>query len=327
VLTTSAGRFWVCAIAIASAAALWACASGGGITGTSIVYGPISGFGSIIVNGIEFDTTNAEVTVDGDPATPADLALGMIVVVHGKVDRDAGTGDADLIGADHLLFGPVEAVNTSDGTFVAMSQLVITDAETVFEGTAIEALASGDVVEIFGVVDADLSIRATRVELQEEYDAFELTGTITDLDDSAKTFRFGLLTVDYSAAVVEGAPEGGLVDGLFVEAETDEAPVGDVLTAISIEVQDRSLGFEPGARAEVQGFVTHINSATEFVLNGLERVQITDSTLFKNGTRDDLVINAKLEASGELLDDGTLAADEIEFLSTAQRIRSANRSR
>jgi hypothetical protein len=326
-VTTMARRVVAFATAVASAAAMWACASGGGITGTSIVYGPISGFGSIVVNDIEFDTTNAEVTIDGDPATSADLALGMIVAVRGKVDREAGTGDADVIGADHLLFGPVDAVNAADGTFVAMSQLVITDAETVFDGTSLETLAPGDVVEIFGVVDADVSMRATRVELQDEYDAFELTGTITDLDTAAKTFRFGVLTVDYGAAVVEGAPAGGLVDGLFVEAETDEPPVGDVLTAISIEVQDQTLGFEPGAKAEVRGFVTSIASANDFLLNETRRIRIKDGTRFKNGTRGDLVLNAKLEASGDLRDDGTLVADEIEFLATAQRAGGLKRSR
>lgn len=315
-MTGKPGRYVMLVIALAAAVAAWACASGGGITGTSIVYGPISGFGSIIVNDIEFDTTNAEVSVDGDPATAADLALGMIVLVRGKVDRDAGTGEAERIGADHVLFGPVEGVNPGDGTFTAMSQLVITDAATVFDGTTLETLAAGDVVEIFGVVDADVSIRATRVEKEDEYDAFELTGTITNLDTTAQTFRFGLLTVDYSAAVIEGAPAGGLSDGLFVEAETDEAPVGDVLTAISIEVQDPRLGFEPADEAEVQGFVTSVESATEFVLNETERVRIKDATIFKNGTRDDIVLNAKLEASGKLRDDGMLVANEIEFLTT-----------
>lgn len=311
------GRLLNLAIVLAVAGIVWACASGGGITGTSIVYGPISGFGSIIVNGIEFETTNAEVVLDGDPATVDDLELGMIVAVRGKVDREAGTGRAESIGADHLLFGPVEAVNPGDGTFVAMSQLVIVDAATVFSGTTLASLAPGDVVEIFGVVDADVSIRATRVENEEEYDAFELTGTITNLDTTAQTFRFGLLTIDYSAAIVEGAPSGGLSEGLFVEAETDEAPVGDVLRAISIEVQDPRLGFEPGDKAEVQGFVTRIESEAEFVLNETERVRMRRDTRFKNGTREDIVLNARLEASGDLADDGTLVANEIEFLATA----------
>jgi hypothetical protein len=86
----------------------WACRSGGAIKGTSVFYGPISGVGGIIVNDLELDTTNAEITIDGDPATPADLVLGMIVAVRGKVDREAGTGDAALISAVPRLFLPVD---------------------------------------------------------------------------------------------------------------------------------------------------------------------------------------------------------------------------
>ena len=48
-----------------AAAAICACASsGGGISGTSLVIGPISGFGSIVVDDITFDTTNAVVTIN-----------------------------------------------------------------------------------------------------------------------------------------------------------------------------------------------------------------------------------------------------------------------
>jgi hypothetical protein len=47
-----------------------------------------------------------------------------------------------------------------------------------------------------------------------------------------------------------------------------------------------------------------------------ERVRIKDGTTFKNGTRDDIVLNARLEASGALRNDGTLVANEVEFLGT-----------
>ena len=183
------GDFVKLAVVLATAATAWACASGGGITGTSVVVGPISELGSIFVNGIEFDTTNAEVTVDGDPATAADLELGMIVVVRGRIHDDGLTGDAERIGSDHVLFGPVEAVNAGGGTFVAMSQLVITDAATVFDGVTLDALVPGDVVEIFGVVDAAVSIRATREKKQDECHAFEHTSTITST--SARAMRAG----------------------------------------------------------------------------------------------------------------------------------------
>jgi hypothetical protein len=223
----------------------------------------------------------------------------MFVRVRGPVNGNKGV--AERIGADHLLQGPVDAVNAADGTFSALSQLVITGPDTVFDQTDIQTLAPGDVVEVFGVRDADLGIRATRVEKKDPAtEEFELTGNIAGLDLVAQTFRIGILTVDFSSAVVENAPPTGLADGLLVEAESDEAPVGDVLAATGIEVIDPALEFEEGDAAEVHGFVTSVVSATEIVLNGTQRVLLTESTRFERGTRADLVLNAEIEVDGTL---------------------------
>jgi len=59
--------------------------------------------------------------------------------------------------------------------------------------------------------------------------------------------------------------------------------------------------------------VTSIESSTEFVLNGIARVQLKSGTRYKNGARDDIVLNAQLVASGDLRNDGTVVANEIEF--------------
>ena len=72
-----------------------ACSSGGGISGTGnmssgFALGPIDGFGSVIVNGVRFDTSSATFTAEGMPATQADLAVGQVVEVQG----DFATGIA-----------------------------------------------------------------------------------------------------------------------------------------------------------------------------------------------------------------------------------------
>ena len=311
-ILTRLSRFgaWVVIVGSVSIAA---CANGGGISGTSIVAGPISALGSIFVNGIEFDTTNAVITFEGDPATEADLKRGMYVFVRGKVRRGAGTGEADRVASDHLLEGPVDAVNTGDDTFVTFSQLVITDAQTVFENATIDTLVAGDVVEVFGVRDADDAIRATRVERKDDVDEFEITGKVEALDTNAMTFRFGLLTVDYSGAEIDD-PEGvGLADGRIVEAETEDAPQNDLLVAISLEIHSEEFEFEEGDDAEISGIVTAIVSATEFVLNGTQRVLTDDRTRYENGDPADLVLNAVVEVEGELDVDGVLTATEVEF--------------
>jgi len=300
-------------IVVALVATIWACASGGGISGTSIVAGPISEFGSIFVNGIEFDTTDAVVTIEGDPAVVEDLRRGMYVFVRGKVNRSAGTGVADRVASDHILEGPIDAVNAGDGTFVVFSQLVITDASTVFEGATIDTLVAGDLVEVFGVRDADDAIRATRVDRKDEVEEFEVTGTVSALDEGAMTFQFGVLTVDYSGAEIDDPDAIGLANGGIVEAETEAAPQNDLLIATSLDIHSAEFEFEEGDGAEIRGVVTEIVSASEFVLNGIQRVLTNAQTRYENGDATDVVLNAEVDVEGELDLDGTLIAEEVEF--------------
>lgn len=305
------GRMIVLLVAVAAA---WSCSSsGGGISGTSLVVGPIDEFGSIIVNGIEFDTDNAEVFLEGDPATLADLQLGMVVFVQGAVKKNGLRGRADVVAADHLLLGPVEAVNSVDGTFVSLSQLIITDSNTVFASTTIDTLAPGDNVEVFGFYDGDGSIRATRVERFDEIEEIELTGTITNLDAVAETFSLNLLTVDFSMAEIEDAPPEGLADGMLVEVESEEEPTNDLMLAVGVEVRDSDLPVDVGDGVEIHGFISEVLSADEFMLNGVQRVLVTPDTVFEDGDASDLVVNARVEVEGVFEMNGSLTAEEIEF--------------
>lgn len=78
----------------------------GGIGGTGISFGPITGFGSIFVNGVEFQTSGATIIIDGSPASEGDLKKGMVVTVQGTIDGD--TGIATTILAESAVKGPVD---------------------------------------------------------------------------------------------------------------------------------------------------------------------------------------------------------------------------
>ncbi len=60
--------------------------AGGGIGGTGISQGSITAFGSVWVNGVEFDTSNASILRNGSSVTQSDLAIGMVVTVDGSVN-------------------------------------------------------------------------------------------------------------------------------------------------------------------------------------------------------------------------------------------------
>ncbi len=84
---------------------------GGGIGGTGVTSsGSINGFGSIFVNGVEFDTDSAEILINGKPASEEELRLGMVVLVSGTVDDNGTTGTASQVIFDQEVEGPVEAI-------------------------------------------------------------------------------------------------------------------------------------------------------------------------------------------------------------------------
>ena len=137
----------------------------------------------------------------------------------------------------------------------------------------------------------------------------EVAGFILNLNAQLKTFEINNLTVNYGLIAADDLPPG-FADGLWVEVEgTLDATGGEVLASAI------RLGDEPGDgnsdQIEVLGFVTDVVSAFEFVV-GNQAVQFDANTLFVDGTPEDILPGAKLEAEGSLVD-GILIAKEVEF--------------
>jgi hypothetical protein len=87
--------------------------------------GQITGFGSVYVNGIEFDTAGASYEVDDALASDDDaLAVGMVVKVEGSVNADGLTGTAFSVSYDDDIEGVVEDLTATDDadikTFLVM---------------------------------------------------------------------------------------------------------------------------------------------------------------------------------------------------------------
>ena len=93
----------------------------GGVQGGGAV-GPVSGFGSVIVNGTHYDTVGATISVNGAPATEADLEIGHVVVIHADFS-DAGA-QARSIEFNHNVIGPLTAVDVAAGQITVMEQTV-----------------------------------------------------------------------------------------------------------------------------------------------------------------------------------------------------------
>ncbi len=298
----------------------------GGTGGTGVSSGTVTGFGSVFVNGVEFDTQTSSVTLDGssgpDEATDPHrgLKVGMIVKVDGEFDDDGIHGAATEIEYEDNLEGPVDSITSIDATTkraVVLGQTVILDKNrTNFEKTTFDTLAVGNVIEVSGLTDADRNIRATYVEMKavsfvSGTTEMEVKGTIKNLDTGAKTFQINALTVNYASADTSDLSGGIPANDQLVEVKGTSFGAGGELIATKVEPEDDGLGVADADEAEIEGYVTAFTSSSQFTV-GNQPVETTGSTVFEGGMAGDIAMGRKLEVKGSLVG-GILTATKIEF--------------
>lgn len=261
------------------------CSSSTDTSSAANVTGRITGFGSVYVDGVEYETNGTTVTIDGVPASESDLSVGMLVNVTGS--DDGTNGDAISIEFDDDLEGVVTQT-VAGGGLVVMGQSITVDNSTNLDGFAdILDLVVGDEVEISGYPDGNGGIHATYIELEGTYadgDEIEVKGIVTALDTTAMTFTMGSLTVDYSAAT---SVDEGLVDGTYVEVKAESAPNAGILVATKVELEDGGeygVDGDDGEELEVEGLITAIDTTS------------TPNTITVNGQTFD--VPAGIDVSG-----------------------------
>jgi uncharacterized protein DUF5666 len=288
-----------------------------GIEGTGFASGVITGFGSVIVNGITFNTNSATFMIDGRPGTQADLRVGDVVSIVGPINTGNGTGTANSVTFDDNVEGPVESIDVAGGMLVVLGQTVRVDGGTAFDdGVAncrLDALSVGQVVEVSGFREAGAVVRATRIECKAAGGELEVTGTVQALDTIQRRFRITALTVDYSQAQLQNFPSGQPADGQMVEVKGMSVNAG-VLTATRVEYKDARIPGNDGERVELEGLVTRFASATDFDVAGV-RVTTNGSTQFQDCT---LPFNPPLNTKVEV--EGTRSGDAVSATKVECRI-------
>ena len=289
--------------------------AGGGIDGTGIMSaGVVSAFGSIVVNGTEFDTRNATIIINGeevgmgDDAVLENLDIGMVVTVEGRISKDGTRVTADRVVYNDNVTGPVEsvsAINPNEKEFMVLGQIVVVNYITKFKPDTFgfDSIAANDVVEVSGYLDDTGAIRATFIKKLGDASTildYEVTGFVENLDANLKTFMVNGLGVNYSL-ISNNLPPGMPADDLFVEVGGRLSAGGELL-AEKIELGDELVG-EDGGQFEIMGYVTEIISDTDFIQFkvGSQVVQIDpEIVLFVDGAAGDIVPGVKLEAEGSL---------------------------
>ena len=292
--------------------------SGGNASGTgSFTSGAISGFGSIIVNGVRFDDSAAAVKEeDGDDAR--ELKLGMMVAINSSIISAGSTATASTVTFVSELEGAIEAGRTTDSFTVHGVKVLITKTTVcdVPSATGCAGLKTGDVVEVYGsfaasTATAPATLTATRIELQKAPQLLKLRGTIGNLNTVSKTFTVGSQTATVTYAAIAASVPASLTNGLVVRVKVKAAKTpGGLYEAVRIKVPgERKM--EDRDEAKIEGRITTaIDASNTFSVNGL-KVDASNASLPAGGTAS-LVVGVQVEVEGKIVG-GVLVAAKVKL--------------
>ena len=284
-------------------------------TKVTYVTGSISGFGSVIVNGVRYESDSATVTKEGKSATQNDLKAGEVITLRAETGSD-GVPHAKAIEQSRLAQGPVTAIDAAAQTLTIAGIVIQVTGETLFDPAitgGFAGIAVGDRIEVHGFAGANGTAVASRIEKADVGDnEIEVTGKVSALDTTAKKFTVGTQAVDYTSATLVGLPAAGLADGQLVEVKGTIILANGALQATRVEAEDGGLRGSSGDSGELRGSITRFVSPTDFDVQG-QKVTTDSSTVYVGGTSADLKADAQVEVEGTLDANKVLVAKKIMF--------------
>jgi len=333
-----------------------AAAPGSGGTG-SYTIGPISGFGSIIINGVRYKDNSATriETEDGDTTdadkgtnnlTSDDLELGMIAEVEAgtvtpSVNGSMPEAQATVIRYTNEIKGPVTTIGTNSLTI--LGQVIKVNAGTVFSGVTNLTAATNTncpYAEVYAYFNAsDSTYSATRVECKTTQPSdYRLFGLVTSKSSTTSFIVNNSLTVTSSqSSAVNSAVT------VRVRLNKNWAGPGNAATATRVTVV--------GARnntsdtAHLEGLISNYTSDRAFIVNGVsvqvplsvsvpplsagKRVEVEGAlssgvlTASHVDIEDDSELNTEIEAVG-IVSDFTNTGTSINFKLTTSSLRIFN---
>jgi hypothetical protein len=282
---------------------------GAGGTGSPLSFsqGPITGFGSIIVNGVHFDDAGASVVDDDGNAlsNTQSLRLGTVVDVQGGVVTDGATA-ATAIHVHVDLVGPVTAAwDAGTGRLAVLGQPVRVQSVTALDGFTggAAAILLGSVVAVSSLYDKATGVYvATRIDPVPAAPRFAIRGAPTAVDTSAGTFTIGAAAFSYGSL----APPAPFAVGQTLRAvlaTTVDSHGRWVVTSFG----QAAPALPDGRRGGLQGVVSSATDATHFVVNGVS-VDASGATVTPAGTA--VAVQSRVEVQGTVVA-GVLVATSV----------------
>ena len=269
---------------------------------------------------------NTQLKLDDTLVTPTVFAqntegMSAEVQIDEDVNADVTLGTANVINAENQVKGPV----TNLSPLQVLGQDVAIDTDTIFANSN-GIFVLGDLLKVSGTFTNDNVLLAGRIEATTSLVEFKLEGHLSAINGSL--LQFGNLIVDTTGVTLRDCGNGPLV-GDLVEIKAAVVNNFDINTALNtvsdFECKSGVVILPIGNNSSTiqfsaEGFVTLIIDATHFELNG-QMVEFSATTVFENGTLDDLVEGVKVEAEGTFdVASNLLTADKIKFRQVRIRI-------
>jgi len=284
-----------------------------GVGGSGGIVGPLYAFGSIILNDLELNTDDADFYIEGESGgTQSDLHEGQQLIV---------AGDLDSLIAHEVFYranlkGPVSSppiiidALLGRGDLRVLGQTVRVNAETRYDGTSLNTVTEGDLLEISGSVDDEGVIAATYVGARDSLSVYNATGTISGL--TAGGFDLGGLLIDSTAADLVDIPDDMLANGQLVEVRIVPADFTAPSTAFATQIELLPQAqITESAELEVRGVISQFASITDFSVAGIP-ITTDSNTEYDHGDASMLGPDVEVEVEGVANAAGVIVAREIE---------------
>ncbi len=308
------------------ASLLQACGGGGGSSNNPstqrsvVTNGVVTGFGSVVVDDNEIEDAKASVVTENADGTYSNtvLQLGQRI----KVEHD-GKGTANKVTVDATVVGAISAVSTTDLTVKVAGQVVSVNSDiskgplTIWAGgyNSIADLRVDDLTQIHGSLVYDsvseaYKITATRIQKMAALTSLKVSGKISDIDTTAKTFKLNELTVSYANAKVRPMVTN-LANGMMVTAF---APVSSLssntLSPEYLKINRLQDAASQDVVAQISGQLSLFETGSKaFELHGM-KVVFTDNT--KITPSAEAISNSEyVTVSGSVNAEGVIQASTI----------------
>jgi hypothetical protein len=279
------------------------------VTADAAGIGAADGLGSIILNGLRYDTDTATFTIED----ATELQIGMSARVAGKVDANFTSGVATQVQSAAELRGAASGIDTSAGSFVVMGTVVSIDSATVWaDANGLADINLNSIVQVWGLPSAPGALRATRIQIAPTLTDPLVTGTVQNLDTVRKTFTLGQLTINFGSAAFTGMNASSLANGIIVRARGTVAPVAGVLTATTVQGW-YAIPVSDGIAVQLAGVITDFASRSSFKVLGTP-VDATNGQI-TGGPVGSLGNGVKVEVDG-FMSGGVLVVKKLRIRNT-----------